>query len=699
MRKRTWFQTMTLIILTMSMVIGQSSIILADEGAPQLVLSGKTVIDVNADTINNYKMQLKNKGGSTAENVYVKAKTVGTDPFEVSLRSGSDLGNIGTNGYQNISFDVEVTDEVKEAQYSFILEYSYTNGSGTAFTGTDTIHLKMNGFDEEPSFKLDGMEMTPSTLNPGTSGELKGEIVNNGEQTMTEVDISISNLTTEGISLSGGFNNKFYDSVDSGSSVNFSFPLVASADMAAGNYPVTLKIVFKDEFGKVTEREQQYYINVGGIAGQKAMLEIHNMVEPSGIYGVNENFTITFDLYNNGLVAAKDIVISAKGLDDSAVVPKSANMQTIQNLEPGETAAMTFTFASTAASKTQNYAIEFSAEYTSGGTAVSALKQFAGVNVTNPDNDKEEEDEDEQISTPKIIISKYMSDPVIVMAGEEFDLNLTLLNTHREKGVENIKMFLTLAEETSSDSEKSGNIFTPVESSNTFYFDSIPAKGTVDKNLRLYVVPEAQPKTYTLTVNFEYEDSEGKEYKATELLGINVKQVTQLQVDEFSVPEMVQMHEPINVSFSYYNTGKVTLNNVMIKIEGEVDTPVRNTYIGNMESGDSNYFEASFIPTTSGEIPVSVVVSYEDAAGEPLEERKDLVLNVMEPMMPDDLGGLEPEEPPMDMKKMSIALAILAVGAMALFVFIKKQKDDVHSGMAESIDADDDEDDEEGMNI
>src|SRR5699024_4705217 len=120
------------------------------------------------------------------------------------------------------------------------------------------------------------------------------------------------------------------------------------------------------------------------------------------------------------------------------------------------------------------------------------------------------------------------------------DLNLSLLNTHREKGVKNIKMFLTLAEETSSETEKSGNIFTPVNSSNTFYFDAIAPKGTAEKQLRLYVVPNAQPKTYTLTVNFEYEDAEGKEYTATELLGINVKQVTELSIDDFALPEMVE---------------------------------------------------------------------------------------------------------------------------------------------------------------
>ena len=152
------------------------------------------------------------------------------------------------------------------------------------------------------------------------------------------------------------------------------------------------------------------------------------------------------------------------------------------------------------------------------------------------------------------------------------------MNTHKQKEVKNIKMFLTLAEETSSETKKSGNIFTPVNSSNTFYFDSIRPKGTVNKALRLYVVPEAQPKTYTLTVNFEYEDAKGAEYTATELLGINVKQMTELQIDDFSIPEQVEQGMPVTVGFSYYNTGKVAANEIYGGPAIVIDYGTANTF-------------------------------------------------------------------------------------------------------------------------
>ncbi len=689
---KKWLRRLFAVGMALSLLAGQCVTGFADEGDPSIVVSGDNVFEIEAGKTSKISLQIKNKGAGTAENVHIQAKSAsGILPYRISIQGGGDLGDIGSNGYKNVVLNVTLNGTVEEPSYAVALDYTYQGSSGSSYSGSNTIYLKIKGYNLEPGFSLDSMKMSPENLSPGSSANLSGKVINNGGQAMYQVELSLDNLTTEGISLTGGFSSKMISKIPVGGSTAFSFPLVASADMAAGNYPVAIKLKYQDEYGKQYEKIQQYYINVGGVAGRKADLEIRNMREPSGVYGVNQNFTVSFDLYNKGAVAAKQIVITAEPVDSSAVVPKSASMKTINELAPGASTHQTFTFAGTAASTSQNYAIQFTVEYTSGGTATTTFKQFAGANVSNPDKD-----DNENTSKPKIIVSNYVCDPLIVMAGEEFDLKLTLMNTHKDKAVKNIKMFLTLAEETSSETEKSGNIFTPVNSSNTFYFDSIRPKGTVDKSLRLYVVPDAQPKTYTLTVNFEYEDSKGTEYTATELLGINVKQMTELQIDEFSVPETVEQGMPVTVAFSYYNTGKVTLSNLMIKVEGDVDCPNKNTYIGNMESGYSDYFETTFTPNTVGEVPVSIVISYEDPSGETIEERRDLVLNVTEPIMPEDMEGME-ENPPMEMKNVAAAMGLVILLAGALAVFVKKQKEPPKS-TAESVSDVEDLEEEDDLN-
>ena len=688
---KKWFQRAVTAAMVFLLAAGQCVTGFADDwdnGTPGLVIGGDGVYEVEAGETTRLTIQLKNTGAGTAENVNVQAKgAAGIIPYKLSLAGGGNVGDIGVNGYRELKLTVTMDDIVEESNYPVTLNFSYNGSGGGNYSGSGTIYLKVKGYGREPDFLLDNMTLVPESLSPGETAELSGRVVNRGTQDMHQVELSLDNLSAEGISLVSGFSSKTVAQIPVGGETAFRFPLAASADMAAGNYPVTIKLKYQDEFGKAYEKTQQFYVNVGGVAGKKADLEIRNMKEPGGTYGVNQNFTVSFDLYNAGETTAKSIAVTAEAVDATAVVPKSASRKTVKELAPGASVPFSFQFAGTSSSTSQNYAIQFTVEYTSGGSATTTFKQYAGVNVSNPDKDDENE------SKPKIIVSNYVSDPLIVMAGDEFDLTMTLMNTHKEKAVKNIKMFLTLAEETSSETEKSGNIFTPVNSSNTFYFDSIGPKSTVDKSLRLYVVPDAQPKTYTLTVNFEYEDGNGKEYTAQELLGINVKQVTQLQIDEFSIPEMVEVYQPVSVSFSYYNTGKVTLNNVMIKVEGDVDCQNKSTYIGNMESGNSEYFETTFSAMQPGETPVTIIVSYEDPSGETVEERRELMLNAMEPMMPEDMEG-EPENPPLDMGQIAKYIGILAVLGAGLVFFMKKQKEEPKRN-AESMNSDDFEDDDE----
>lgn len=686
--RKSIFQRVLACMMVCMILLGLSVPIYAeDDGSPNLILSSESVYEVESGKNNSITMQIKNKGNGVAQNVVVKAKSEeAIPPFKLSVSSGENVGNLGSNGYATIKLSVDFQEVPDKASYPVVISYTGQSASGATVSGSETIYLKLKGFEKDPSFLFEQVKTTPESIKPGGSATLSGVITNTGGQDMYQAQVVLENLTTEGINLSGGFSSVQFGKLAVGQSSSFSFPLSTSANMASGNYPVTIKLKYQDGTGKEFEKTQDYYINVGGVSGQTPEVIIRKMTEPSGTYDVNQNFNIQFELYNAGQSVAKNIVVNAEGLDAAAVVPKSTSMKNINSLAPGASVPLMFTFAATNQASTQNYAVQFSVEYKTSGDKTNSFKQFAGVNIVNSVKDKKEaeankkdENKEEKTSKPKIIVSKYSCNPLIVMAGEEFDLNLTLMNTHQNKRVQNIKMFLTLAEETSSETQKSGNIFTPVDSSNTFYFDAIAPKGTVDRQLRLYVVPDAQPKTYTLTVNFEYEDADGKEYTATELLGINVKQNSELNMDEIVLPPTVEQYMPVTVSFNYYNTGKVSLNNVMFRIEGDVECTQKSTYIGNMDSGASDYYEVSFTPNTLGEVPVSIIASYEDASGETIEQKRDFLLNVTEPMPMDGELDMEPEPTGINIKMIGmIAGGVLVVVIIAVVVMrkVRKKKED-----------------------
>ncbi len=669
------------------------------EYIPELILTNGPVFNIKGGSKNEITVNIKNPSSYVASNIIVQIEPadVSDNPFNMSVASSdSKISAIAAKGDKNIKIIIDADQTAGNKTYTAKLNYTFYNTFGKKFSSSSTIYLKTESA-QAPQFSIQNFKLSPSSILPGQSGTVSFDIFNSGKLLMTDVDVTLTDLDPQGISINNGSNTKTLKQISIGHTQNVAFNIIANASMSAGNYPVKIVIKCKDVDGKEHTLEQSYFISVGtGSPTQKPSLEIQNITEPSGTYGVNQNFTIKFNIVNNGKASAKNIKVTANAAGEGAVVPKSTSIKTVPELVSGASTPMEFIFAGTSLAKSQNYAIEFSVSYEDGtikdgSSNIVTFSQYAGVNISNPNADSNGTDGDKKTSKPKIIVSDYKSDPLIVMAGEEFDLTMTFLNTHQTKTVKNIKMYLTLSEETSSDTAKTGNIFTPVDSSNTFYFDSIAPKNTVDKKLRLYVVPDAQPKTYTLKVNFEYEDAEGNEYTATELLGINVKQPTKVETGEIYIPETGEVGVPVPVTFEVYNTGKVALNNFMIRIEGDVDTTNKSTFIGNFDAGNTEYFDGTFSPKTIGETPVNIILTYQDPSGETYEIKKEYIMNVTEAMPIDEneFGdfGME-EEKNINFKKIGIiagVVAVVVIGGVIVFKKIKAKKD------AAFIEADDDE--------
>ena len=86
---------------------------------------------------------------------------------------------------------------------------------------------------------------------------------------------------------------------------------------------------------------------------------------------------------------------------------------------------------------------------------------------------------------PRLIIDKYSFGPQLVRAGENFEMKLSFYNTSSNKTVKNIKIFLA-AEPALVQipiAQVQEVLYLPLDSSNTFYIDSIPPKEESRKKL------------------------------------------------------------------------------------------------------------------------------------------------------------------------------------------------------------------------
>ena len=271
---KKWLRRILAMAMVFSLAAGSWVTGYADDGEGNIVISGDGVYEVEAGKTTKIELQVKNKGTGTAENVNLQPRvSSGVAPFRVKMQGNGDLGDMGANAYKKVTLQVTVDGDVQERSYSLPIEYTYSSRGGSARSGSMTIYLKMKGFDLEPGFAFRDMKLSPEDMSPGSSARLSGRLMNTGGQDMYQVELSLDNLTTEGISLTGGFNSKMVSKIPIGGSTAFQFPLVAAADMAAGNYPVAIKLKYRDQFGKNYEKTNQFYVNVGGVAGRKAILE------------------------------------------------------------------------------------------------------------------------------------------------------------------------------------------------------------------------------------------------------------------------------------------------------------------------------------------------------------------------------------------------------------------------------------------
>jgi len=650
-------------------------------GSPNLVIINGPMFDVNAGEEQQISLTVRNASSVTSYAVLTTAEIVDVQnsPLTISIEESKSTVTISGNAIKKMNLNVKVDRSAESKTHEVKVKFNCRNIDGEFFDFTSTVYLRIQNAFTETHYEFENFTFSKDVVPAGDSTVMSFKLSNFGPIDMNNVTVSLDSGNE--VFSTRGLSSKSFMKIEPGIKEDVTFEVFAADSVPNGNYPLNIKMSYMDDSGKVYEKDFDYYIAVGTGSSTKADIEIKNVSEPGGVYGANDNFNVSFNVVNNGTADAENLMVSVGEYGGGGnLVPKSSSVVYIEKLAAGESKNVSFTMAPTSNAESRNYAVELSVTYNRGGNETS-IKQYAGVNVSNSDGDG--------ASKPKIIVSKYQSDPVIVMAGEEFDLTMEFLNTHAEKEVKNVKMFLTMSEETSTESTQTGNIFTPVESSNTFYFDEISSKGTVEKIMRLYTVPSAQPKTYTLKVNFEYEDAAGNEYTSTELLGINVKQSAKIETSEIFVPEMSEIGMPISVYFDIYNTGKVALNNLKVLVEGDVDTQNGSTYLGNLEQGDSMSYEAYFSPLNAGPNNVVIKIVGEEPSGDLLVFENEYTIEGMEPMPMEDFI-MEEEIPVEDNKGIiaaSAALVLLVAGAI-IFVLVNKAKKKKEAAILENIDDD-----------
>ena len=556
-------------------------------------------------------------------------------------------------------------------------------------------YVRVNGGSKNKAqLKITRVDVLPeANIVPGSYVAFGYEIENISDVLAKNVELNISGLAAAGLSVKGGTTTQKVKAIEAGKKIYLYYEMNVAKTAKFGSYEIKTDLSYESEFNKEPIKEETTaFINIGGDASQDSQLIIQDLKFPSATLGVNKTFDVSFKIRNQGQSIAKRIRASAKSDDPSGVVSRTVSDILVRDLAPGEEETVSYKFFTTKGGSTKNYPINIKIEYLDDFTESKepkTVEQIVGVFLNNPENTGD--GKDAKKSTPKLIIDRYEFEPKLPLAGNEFEMNLSFYNTNAKKAVKNIKIDLTSQDTSKSDSNTAGSsVFTPVDSSNTFYIGRIAPSGKVEKTIKMFVVPDATAKTYNITANFEYEDDENNEYKSSENIGVPVYQESKLDIDPINYQTNAMVGDSIPITANFYNTGKVTLYNFKVTLTADNATVNNGTYyIGNFNSGGQDVYEGSIMPNEPGEIKGKLKFTYEDSTGEVKEKEEDINITVEEAPPVDPNAG--PDGMPMPDGAMGeapwykkplfiIPVALVILGAIGFVVFKKlknkkKEKD------------------------
>lgn len=652
---------------------------------PVLELGSSDIPTGKAGSTIRIPLSITNNSNYEARNIKITPNLEGL-PFEIDqITMYKTVNKLLANQSTDIDFQFKIKKDAEKKTYTLPLTIEYKNMYNIAFTEEKVIYISIDNTNLPPQLVVREAVSNPAEIKPEENFTVTFDVWNMG--TIEAENVIVDLDSSDDFYIMDSITKKYLFELKGLQNEKIKYTLRPKKGLETGTYGITISLKHKDMAD--AEKYTMYVTVLSESKEEEAEENVNiiteNIITPQTSVLTEQPFTVSFDIKNIGTTKAKDVKVTVDSGDK--ILPQSLNMLSISEIDAGGSINSVFSFIASKDCETRSYPIKAIIEYKNGEEMVKK-EQYMGVLIEKV-KDEEEDDKGTLNTVPKIIISEYSSEPGMVNAGENFTLRMTFLNTSKIRAVENMKITLIVNE----GSEATGSVFTPVQSSNTFYIDHLEPGQASNKEMIMYTIPDAKAKTYVVKAAFEYEYEEQNQLKTNsmeDVFGIPVVQPAKLETTDVIVYEPAIVGEPVYISSEFYNMGKVLLSNLMVRVEGEFDTKESNYFVGNFDSGNSDYYEASIIPLTPGETKGLLVYTFEDSAGTEHRIEKEFSVIAMEaaPVMNPgmDFPGMEPGKNPgmypgMEEPQTSkfplipvIIGGVVLVGVIVLIIVLKRRK-------------------------
>ena len=410
-----------------------------------------------------------------------------------------------------------------------------------------------------------------------------------------------------------------------------------------------------------------------------------NQSTPSANYSEVMNFDV--NVRNTGYKTAYDVRVDMELSEDITKFPFEINDgnydRQMGNMNPDQTVAVPFSMAVREKAKSGYYPIKFKIRYreNENGNFAAPVEDTFYVRVYGKDeNDSLDSEAGENERTKaRIIVDSFETDPAEIYAGQDFTLKVRMKNASNSIAASNI--LFTFESETVSDSP----VFTTVNGSNSVVVNSLAPGASDTLTIKFSSSPTAEQRSYTITINEQYDSPEFKNAKEAVKIAVGLKQEARLNTGTIEVmPDAISVGEESNVMFSINNTGKVMLYNVNAVFEAD-SIQKNEAYVGNIEPGKSGNVDTMIngIAPTTDDGKVKLSITYEDENGKVSTVEKEIQLMVNEDQSMDESNvddtwssdDIQPEPSTTDkLKHLAIPVGIVGVVLAAVILVVIRRK-------------------------
>ena len=410
-----------------------------------------------------------------------------------------------------------------------------------------------------------------------------------------------------------------------------------------------------------------------------------NQSTPSANYSEVMNFDV--NVRNTGYKTAYDVRVDMELSEDIAKFPFEINDgnydRQMGNMNPDQTVAIPFSMAVREKAKSGYYPIKFKIRYreNENGNFAAPVEDTFYVRVYGKDEGDSLDSEagENERTKARIIVDSFETDPAEIYAGQDFTLKVRMKNASNSIAASNI--LFTFESEAVSDSP----VFTTVNGSNSVVVNSLAPGASDTLTIKFSSSPTAEQRSYTITINEQYDSPEFKNAKEAVKIAVGLKQEARLNTGTIEVmPDAISVGEESNVMFSINNTGKVMLYNVNAVFEAD-SIQKNEAYVGNIEPGKSGNVDTMIngIAPTADDGKVKLSITYEDENGKVSTVEKEIQLMVNEDQSMDESNvddtwssdDIQPEPSTTDkLKHLAIPVGIVGVVLAAVILVVIRRK-------------------------